>query len=148
MRITQEADYAIRICLSLDKAGGKIGAQNISKLACTTPQITLKILRKLTQAGYVRSYKGVSGGYELCRDGGSISVLEIIEVIDGPLTISKCLCDDYGCTKNECKEKCKMHIAFELVNRKIIENLGNISLHTINDDTLGAADIAEIINKK
>ena len=136
MRITQEADYAIRICLVLDKIGGKVGAQNISTLACTTPQITLKILRKLAHAECVRSYKGVSGGYELCRSGDDISILEIIEAVDGPVNISKCLDSDYDCTKNKCKDGCKMHIAFELINRQII------------DDNLSAADIAEIINKK
>ena len=69
MRVTQEADYAIRICLILDKLGEKTGAATVADIACITPKIALQVLRKLNAAGIVRSYKGAQGGYELARDG-------------------------------------------------------------------------------
>ena len=76
MRVTQEADYAIRMCLILDKLGEKTGAATLAELACITPKIALKVLRKLNTAGVVKSYKGVQGGYELARGGDELKVLE------------------------------------------------------------------------
>ena len=148
MRVTQEADYAIRICLILDSLGEKTGAASIAALACITPKIALKVLRKLNAAGFVRSYKGVQGGYELARAGDDIRILELIELIDGPVRISKCLDCDHDCSRNPCKTECKMHIAFGVINNKLIENLGRITVRRLHDKEVSATDIADIINKK
>lgn len=148
MRVTQEADYAIRICLILDNLGEKTGASTIADIACITPKIALKVLRKLNTAGYVRSYKGVQGGYELVRSGDEIKVLEIIELIDGPVRISKCLECDHECSRNPCKLDCKMHIAFDAINQSLVDNLGKITVRMLHDTNVSHADIADIINFK
>ncbi len=146
MRVTQEADYAIRICLVLDKSGQKTGAATIADIACITPKIALKVLRKLNTAGIVRSYKGAQGGYELARDGAELMVKEIIELIDGPIKISKCLECDHDCSRNPCKTDCKMHIAFDAVNKSLIDSLSKISVRMLHDENVSAADISNIIN--
>ena len=148
MRVTQEADYAIRMCLILDSLGEKTGAATLADLACITPKIALKVLRKLNAGGFVKSYKGVQGGYELARAGDELKVLEIIELIDGPVRISKCLECDHECSKNPCKVECKMHIAFGAINEKLIENLGKITVRMLHDESVSHADIADIINLK
>ena len=147
MRVTQEADYAIRICLILDSYAKKMGASEIAVAACITQKEALKVLRKLNEAGYVRSYKGMRGGYEMARHGADITVLDIIEVMDGPVLISKCLECDHHCSKNACKTDCNMHIAFGAINRILRENLGTITVKTLHDKRLSASDIADIINK-
>lgn len=148
MRVTQEADYAIRMCLILDSLGEKTGAATLADLACITPKIALKVLRKLNTAGFVKSYKGVQGGYELARSGDELKVLEIIELIDGPVRISKCLDCDHECSRNPCKIECKMHIAFGAINEKLIENLGKITVRMLHDENVSHSDIADIINLK
>ena len=148
MRVTQEADYAIRICLILDSIGEKTGAATIADAACITPTIALNVLRKLSEAGIVKSYKGAYGGYELTRSGEDIRILDIIEIIDGKIRISKCLECDHDCSKNPCKTDCKMHIAFGVINKKLIENLGLITVRMLHDKSVSAADISDIINKK
>ena len=145
MRVTQEADYAIRMCLILDSTGEKTGAATLADIACITPKIALKVLRKLNTAGVVKSYKGVQGGYELARAGDEIKVLEIIELIDGPVKISKCLECDHECSRNPCKVECKMHVAFGAINDKLIENLGSITVRMLHDKNVSHADIADII---
>ncbi len=65
MRITHEADYAVRVTYCLAMAGCKHRAKNISDITGITQRFALKILRKLTLGGITRSYKGVSGVYEL-----------------------------------------------------------------------------------
>ena len=136
------------MCLILDSLGEKTGAATLADLACITPKIALKVLRKLNAGGFVKSYKGVQGGYELARAGDELKVLEIIELIDGPVRISKCLECDHECSKNPCKVECKMHIAFGAINEKLIENLGKITVRMLHDESVSHADIADIINLK
>jgi Rrf2 family protein len=148
MRVTQEADYAIRMCLILDKLGEKTGAATLADLACITPKIALKVLRKLNAGGFVKSYKGVQGGYELMRPGDELKVLDIIELIDGPVKISKCLECDHECSRNPCKIECKMHIAFCAINQNLLDNLGKITVRMLHDKSVSHADIADIIKEK
>ena len=147
MRITQEADYAIRICIVLDLIGEKTGANEIAEKACITQQFALKILRKLQGQGIVKSYKGAYGGYELAKDAKSLTALEIIEAIDGKVYINKCLSCDADCSRNQNKSDCKMHIAFGAINKRLIDNLSQINIGLLTNDEVYAADIVRIINK-
>lgn len=148
MRITQEADYAIRICIVLDGKGEITGAAEIADKSCITHNITLKVLKKLTAKGIVESFKGSHGGYQLSRKGSDLTVRDIIEAVEGEVCISKCLGQDHQCTKNPEKSCCKMHIAFAAINKNLIDSLGKITVNMLNDESLNNADIAEIINKK
>lgn len=148
MRVTQEADYAIRMCLILDSIGEKTGAAQLADIACITPKIALKVLRKLNEGGFVRSFKGAQGGYELARSGEELRVIEIIELMDGPVRISKCLECDHECSRNPCKMECKMHVAFEAINDSLVDNLGRITVRMLHDQNVSHADIADIINSK
>ena len=145
MRITQEADYAIRICIVLDSKREKMGAAAISEIACIPQKFALKILRKLNEQGIVKSYKGAYGGYELAIGGNELKILDIIQTIDGPVMISKCLDCDYDCTRNAKKSCCKMHIAFAAINKKILNDLASITVAMINDEKIDASDIVEFI---
>ncbi len=147
MRITQEADYAVRICIVLDEAGKKLGASAIAEAACIPQSFALKILRKLNEGGIVRSFKGARGGYELARDGDELTILDVIEAIDGETLISKCLECDYDCSRNQKKSCCKVHIAFGAINKNLTDNLGKIKIGMINDKSITSADIADIINQ-
>lgn len=147
MRITQEADYAVRMCIVLDSKKEKMGAAAISEIACIPQKFALKILRKLGEVGIVRSYKGAYGGYELARAGNELSILEVIEAIDGKTMISKCLECDYDCSRNPQKSCCKVHNAFGAINKKLTDNLGAITIGMINNDQLTTSDIVDFINK-
>ena len=148
MRITQEADYAIRICCVLDDAGEKLGASEIAERAGVTQRFALKILRKLCASQIVKSFIGSNGGYVLERDGKSLNVVEVIEAIDGPICISKCIEGDYDCTRNPVKSHCKMHVAFCCVNRVIREKLTQITVRMLTDSAVSTTDVAAITNKK
>lgn len=99
MRITSEADYAVRIVYCLCKEGRKMGAKEISERTEVSMQFTLKILRKLVLAEIACSYKGADGGYALARTPDQISVLDVIHVIDGPIRLNKCLETEPPCNR-------------------------------------------------
>lgn len=144
MRVTQEADYAIRICCALDEAGGVLGTAEIASRVAITKSIALKVLRKLKTAGIVGSYKGTDGGYELAIDPESLSVLEIIEAIEGKIYISKCLDDCHYCSLNGFdKTCCKVHIAFAAINQAVTERFRAVTVRSITDSEISSLDIIE-----
>ena len=128
MRITHEADYAIRIMYCLTEHGGKVSAKQISDESGVPIRFALKILRRLTQAQLTTSYKGVSGGYKLARPATDISLGEIIEEIDGPIEINHCLSKEFDCNRVEQKNNCTFHRIFSTINQDIRSKLYELKL--------------------
>ncbi|MDD3430194.1 MAG: Rrf2 family transcriptional regulator [Oscillospiraceae bacterium] len=91
MHITQESDYAIRIVYCLAKSGKRLDARTISEEMHVTLRFSLKILGKLAQSGIVNSYKGNRGGYELARSACEISLKDVIDAVEGPYRMSRCV---------------------------------------------------------
>ena len=83
MRITQEADYALRIVALLASHDSLVDANTIADEAGITQRFALKILRKLAIGDVVVSQKGANGGYRLAKSPKEITLKEIIELIDG-----------------------------------------------------------------
>jgi Rrf2 family iron-sulfur cluster assembly transcriptional regulator len=127
MRITLEADYAVRIIDSLASEGGRLDARSISERTGVTLRFTLKILRKLNQAGIVRSYKGVTGGYELNARPECINLRQVIEAVDGPIVISRCLDNAAECSNVGDKKLCYYHKVFADLSRTIRDKLESVT---------------------
>ena len=128
MRITHEADYAIRIMYCLAERNGKVSAKQISDDSGVPSRFALKILHRLTQANLTHSYKGVSGGYEIARPADQISLGEIIEVIDGPIEINHCLSSEFDCSRVQQKNECTFHRLFGAINQDIRQKLYDLPL--------------------
>ena len=77
-------------------------AATIAEETGVTLRFSLKILRKLVSGGIVKSYKGTKGGYELAKSPADISMSDVIEQVEGPYAISRCLSEDhYDCNRNK-----------------------------------------------
>lgn len=118
MKINLETDYAVRIVQCLANCGNRIDANTISERTGVTQKFSLKILRKLAAEGVVKSYKGVGGGYELALPPEQITLLQVMEIIEGPIVISRCQQADYKCDHpNDCS--CYFHHLFNEVAEDI-----------------------------
>ena len=135
MRITQESDYALRILSALASHEEKVDAATLSEETSVTQRFTLKILHKLVQSELVRSYKGVKGGYVLNVPPESITLKKVIELIDGPIAISRCLDSGESCSLNPDKTSCIYHHIFDSISLEVAKKLQSIT-------------IADVINKK
>ena len=124
MRISQEADYALRIVGHLSKTGeGKrCDAKSIARDAHLPQRFAVKILRKLNLAGITKSYRGAYGGYAVNRNPADITFLEVVECIDGPLYINKCLMDIKKCSDGSAGN-CITRKRLQVINTKICEML-------------------------
>jgi len=134
MRITVESGCAVRIILflSLRGVGEKTGAKMISENENIPIRFTLKILRKLKIAGLVCSYRGQSGGYALLKEPTDVSLKEVIEIIDGPITMNKCLGNTGLCDLNR-TDVCPVHYYLGSVQRDVSSKLENISFQMLVD---------------
>lgn len=119
MYITQEADYAIRIIHCLAKDGGRRDARSISREVYVTLRFSLKILGKLSSAGLVQSFKGNRGGYELAQPPANITLQDVLQAVEGPFAISRCL--------NEGECSCGAHgvCVFQKELSKISQDVNN-----------------------
>ena len=129
MRITQEADYAIRFVYILAKQKDAVlGAAQLSQMAATPERYTLKILHKLKHQGIVQSVKGAHGGYLLACEPAEISLKRIIEAIDGEIALSKCMGEEPCTRMGMNKQGCCFHKIFCNISHEVAERLSGITI--------------------
>ena len=128
MRITLESDYALRIVDALARHSDVVDAKTLSSDTSVTLRFTLKILHKLVLGKIVKSYKGVGGGYKLLLSPSEISLRDIIELIDGPIFISRCLENQEMCSMIKDKSMCEYHHIFDHISFELSKKLGEITI--------------------
>jgi Rrf2 family protein len=117
MQITRETDYAIRCVDYLsDKWGSVTMVDEISRGKCVPRSFLAKILQKLTKASIVKSYRGVKGGFELARSPKEITLLDVIEAIQGPVAMNVCAIDETMC---DFSNSCAVHPVWIEVRREV-----------------------------
>lgn len=132
MNITQESDYAIRAILILSKNTNILDANSISEEGGIPIRFLLKLLRKLGQAGIVKSYRGINGGYILNREPKEINLLNVVEAIEGKIAINRCLYDPQACNSSM-KGNCSVHRALFNVQSKLSEELRSINFEDLKN---------------
>lgn len=123
MHMTLEADYAVRIVERLAQCGNRLDAHTISDDTQVPLRFALKILRKLVAQELVKSFKGAKGGYTLARPAEEITLRQVIEAVEGPYVISRCLAEDYSC----CHEKCRFHRVYDDISAMVRDKLDAVT---------------------
>lgn len=131
MRITSESDYALRIITAMSDKSGVTDAKTLSDETHVTLRFTLKILNKLVSGGIVESFKGAKGGYKLRLSPDDISLKMVIELIDGPIAIVRCLDSEECCSLNQDKTACEYHHIFDYISLDLAAKLGKISISDV-----------------
>lgn len=137
MRFALETDYAVRmIAVLADNAQNRnesMGAAAIGEAACIPKPTALKVLRLLKDKGLIHSSIGVNGGYRLAKKPEDITLVQVIEALEGKLEISRCLSDSYTCSRTgENHSECKFHRLYKSINEKLIAELSNVTFEGKN----------------
>jgi Rrf2 family protein len=121
MQITRQADYAVRAVVFLTQLGqGKRAATNqIAREKQIPPSFLAKIVSQLSVAGILQTSRGAHGGVSLSHTPDQISLLDVIEAIDGPIMLNECAIHPGSCNLGN---GCPLHPIWleaqtELVNR-------------------------------
>ena len=149
MKITQEADYALRMMCLLTKETARgntpVGAATLAEGVAVPTRFGLKILNKLSGADLVKTSRGATGGYSLNTDPATLTVRRVIEAIDGPIEINRCLSETHLCLNNPNKDCCRLHHVFEELNRMLTERLDRLTVSMVVDEGIGMGDLIRTI---
>ena len=121
MQITRQADYALRAILYLARLepNEKAATSQIAEFQQIPASFLAKIISQLSIAGLIHTSRGARGGVSLARKPEEISLLDVVEAIDGPITLNECTRDPSICSFGE---SCPIHEVWcetqmEMVNR-------------------------------
>ncbi len=106
--LRRNTDYALRAMINLgtNYGGETKSARDISEAENVSYQLTCKLLQKLSRAGFIESEMGKKGGYKLSKSPSDITVKQIVEAVQGPVLLNRCLGKGYVCEK---MENCPIH---------------------------------------
>jgi Rrf2 family protein len=146
VQITRQADYAIRTILYLSNAGAvqPVATRQIAKEQNIPPSFLAKIVSQLSLVGLLHTSRGATGGVMLSRTPDRISLLEVIEAIDGPIMINECVGERGTC--GMC-QTCPMHPVFCEVREVLVSKLKEFTFEKIikkfeEEETATLADSA------
>jgi len=125
--LSLEGDYGLRALIFLAcQPEGKITYVNeIAKDQMIPVAFLFKILRKLVKIGMIKSYRGPRGGYTLARPASEITFLEVIEAIDGPIAVNRCLSEMTQCIL---ERSCKMFHAWQRIQQHMTNELSSLTI--------------------
>lgn len=120
MNINQATDYGFRavLFLSLQPSGEMVEAQTIADSQVVPMRFLLKIMPSLIKAGIVRSQRGVGGGYALARNPQDITLLDVLEAVEGPIYLNRCLINEDLCSKQG-PPGCNVHKALAEIQQRL-----------------------------
>jgi len=108
MQITRQADYAVRAMIYLAQLGPdqRAATSQIAQEKQIPPSFLAKIVSQLSVAGLLQTSRGAHGGVSLARAANQISLLDVVEAIDGPILLNDCVGDHNSCAfGDECPMK-------------------------------------------
>ncbi len=129
MKISAKGDYACRALLELALNYDSAMPVHVSEVADKQKipkKYLVQILVMLKSAGFVKSKRGVEGGYMLSKPPSEITLGEVVRVVDGPLLPVKCSTVDNS-TTCELIPTCAIHPVWEQVRGAIAEIVDNIT---------------------
>ena len=130
LRLSKKADYALMAMKHLAKKPGapSTSAREIAEQYDIPIELMAKVLQRLARRGLLTSHQGTRGGYALSRGAGTISVADIIQAIDGPLTVTACSIEAENCGQYA---KCNVRDPLWRIKDRIVAALATCSLQEI-----------------
>lgn len=137
MHITKKSRYAVRalVGLALREDGAPTPLAELAR-SCEVPfQFLEQIFAQLRRAGIVTAKRGVKGGYLLAGDPGEISVLSVIEALDGPITPADCAAET-SCSR---RSKCSASTVWLQTKQVVEDHLSGVSIGQLAAGGVGSA---------
>ena len=128
MKLNTRARYAVRMMADIYKFSvdeNPIPLKEVAQRQNISKRYLAQLATHLKNAQLLKSVWGMNGGYKLNRPGESITVLEIIEAVEGPVSILDCVADPGSCDRTE---GCDCRVLWADVNQAIVDKLSNFTL--------------------
>ncbi len=142
MQITRATDYAVRIMIYLATLPEqtRVAAPDVARGIQAPESFVSKVLQQLVQRGMVTSHRGAGGGFQLAVLPEGVSLLDVVEMVEGPLQINLCLAGEASCDRsswcgahpiwNEAQLALKNVLASASIARLARESMANLAGET------------------
>jgi Rrf2 family protein len=133
LRLSKKADYALMAMRHLALRGdrGSSSAREIAEQYGIPIELMAKVLQRLVRRGLLASHQGTRGGYQLARVPARISVADVIQAIDGPVTVTACVTDEGACDQFS---KCSVRDPLWRVRERIVAALDECTIAELASD--------------
>lgn len=122
MELTRAADYALRgvLYLSIQPGNNICIISEIAERMDIPEGFLARIFQILAKSGVIRSHRGKKGGFSLAKPPEQINMKDVIEAVEGPILLNRCLSDFGDCGR---EEFCALHDVWAEVQRTSIKTL-------------------------
>ena len=140
LRLSKKADYALMAMkhLATRPDAPSASAREIAEQYDIPVELMAKVLQQLARRNLLTSHQGTRGGYRLARASSAISVADIIQAIDGPLTVTACSTEAENCGQYA---KCSVRDPLWRIKDRIVAALATCSLQEIASDAPLAEEV-------
>ena len=127
LRLSKKVDYGLMALMHLARHGdaSSWSAREIAETYDIPGGLLAKVLQRLAQDGFVASQHGKKGGYTLARPASQISVAEIVQAIDGTLSLTECSSDDGNCLQFE---TCNVKSPLQRLHDRVVGMLSTLTI--------------------
>lgn len=128
LEITRRSDLATRALLALAADGQRSKSSELAERIGTTAGFLSQAMSPLVRQGWVRSDPGPSGGYKATLDATKVSVLDVIEAVEGPTETGQCVLEGRPCPG---AQQCALHKPWSSARTQLLANLAATSLMSL-----------------
>ena len=130
MKLSTRVRYGLRATVDLaeNHNGEPVSMAAIAKNHGISRKYLHAILTLLKSAGYIRSVRGTGGGYVLTREPSDVTVVEIVEALEGPLAITECVNEEGVCDRSE---DCVTRVVWRELSEAVRQVLSGITLEEL-----------------
>jgi Rrf2 family protein len=128
LEVTRRSDLALRTLLALHGRPDRAKAAVLAEEVGTTKGFLTQVVNPLVQRGWVRSDPGPTGGYAATYDPDEVSVLAVIEAIEGPVDTGRCVLEDRPCAS---AGTCALHRSWTQARSHLLDDLASHPLASL-----------------
>jgi Rrf2 family protein len=137
LRLSKKVDYGLILLSRMRTRAEAVSAREMAEGYGLPVHMVANILKQLAATGILTSTRGAQGGYELARDASRISLADIVQALDGPISLVDCASEDACC---RFVANCPTHDPIQNVHRRFQEFMAGFTL----DEILGTAQPAPL----
>jgi len=129
LEVTRRTDLATRALLQLAETGRRQKASELATTLDASPGFLSQAMTPLVHRGWVDSGPGRTGGYLAAVSLDELSVLDIIEAVEGPTDVTRCVLEDRACSAGG--KQCALHNAWAQARAHLLRDLAETPLSSI-----------------
>ncbi len=133
MRLTRAGEYAVRcmVYLAYKGHGVLVSKQEIAERTEIPSYFLAKIVQQLSKARLIVITQGPKGGYSLLKPAAEVSLLQIVEVMIGEISLNECVDRPSSCSVSK---NCSVHKVWEKASSQLRETLAAVSLAQLSEN--------------